>query len=293
MPDTNYTPYTKTEWKDGDQITTGKMTNIENGIAALSTQIGEALGGSYGSLNDRISNGLLHTDEDILFKRDLRIQKEHPALYFLDEEEGTFLGGIFQSTTNGENRIALAQSYSNKGKELFWLPSPTEHNEDDDNNIDNDNISYILLTSKNPVTIDQGGTGAQTPLDARINLGLGTVLTDISTLQNRVNGIAFSELLTVPQTYTLTIQRADSSKLSAYMVLVGSANDNGKTILLGHFTDAGTPTLVSLRSASGVTISTATTGQVTIKNTLTTNTNLYIKILVFYGTTLTFSIAKI
>ena len=290
MPDVkDYTPYTKTEWKDGDQITTNKMTNIENGIAALSTQIGEALGSSYSSLNDIISNGLLHTDEDILFKRDLRIQKEHPALYFLDEEEGTFLGGIFQSTTNGENRIALAQSYSNKGKELFWLPSPTEHVEDDDNNIDNDNISYILLTSKNPVTIDQGGTGAQTPLDARVNLGLGTVLTDISALQNRVNGIVFSELLTVSKNKTLTIQRVDTSKLSTYMVLVGSADDNGKTILLGHFTAGGTPTLVSLRTASGITRSTATTGQATIKNTL--DANLYIKILVFYGTTLTFSIA--
>ena len=277
MPDVkDYTPYTKTEWKDGDQITTNKMTNIENGIAALSTQIGEALGSSYSSLNDIISNGLLHTDEDILFKRDLRIQKEHPALYFLDEEEGTFLGGIFQSTTNGENRIALAQSYSNKGKELFWLPSPTEHVEDDDNNIDNDNISYILLTSKNPVTIDQGGTGAQTPLDARVNLGLGTVLTDISALQNRVNGIVFSELLTVSKNKTLTIQRVDTSKLSTYMVLVGSADDNGKTILLGHFTAGGTPTLVSLRTASGITRSTATTGQATIKNTL--DANLYIKI---------------
>lgn len=289
MPNTEYTPYTMTQWEDGAQITTNKMMNIENGIAALSTQIGDALGGSYGSLNDRISNGLLHTDEDILFKRDLRIQKEHPALYFLDEEEGTFLGGIFQSTTNGENRIALAQSYSNKGKELFWLPSPTEHNEDDDNNIDNDNISYTLLTSKNPVTIDQGGTGAQTPLDARVNLGLGTVLTDISALQNRVNGIVFSELLTVSKNKTLTIQRVDTSKLSTYMVLVGSADDNGKTILLGHFTAGGTPTLVSLRTASGITRSTATTGQATIKNTL--DASLYIKILVFYGTTLTFSIA--
>lgn len=291
MPNTDYTPYTKTTWQDGDQITTNKMMNIENGIAALSTQVGEALGSTYGSLNDIISNGLLHTDEDILFKRDLRIQKEHPALYFLDGEEGTFLGGIFQNTVNGENRIALAQSYSNKGKELFWLPSPTEHVEDDDDNNDNDNISYTLLTSKNPVTIDQGGTGAQTPLDARVNLGLGTVLTDISTLQNRVNGIVFSELLTVPQTQTLTIQRVDTSKLSAYIVLVGCANDNGKTILLGHFTATGTPTLVSLRSATGVTISTATTEQVTIKNTLTANANLYIKILVFYGTALTFSIA--
>ena len=289
MPNTEYTPYTITDWHDGDQITTDKMKNIESGIAALSTQIGDALGDSYSSLNDRISNGLLHTDEDILFKRDLRIQKEHPALYFLDGEEGTFLGGIFQNTVNGKNRIALAQSYSNKGKELFWLPSPTEHVEDDDDNVDNDNISYTLLTSKNPVTIDQGGTGAQTPLDARVNLGLGTVLTDISTLQNRVNGIAFSELLTVAKNKILTIQRADSSKLSAYMVLVGSANDNGKTILLGHFTAGGTPTLVSLRTASGITISTATTEKVTIKNTL--DASLYIKILVFYGTTLTFSIA--
>lgn len=206
MSNTDYTPYTKTTWQDGDQITTNKMTNIENGIAALSTQVGEALGDTYSSLNER-----------------------------MDEE--------------------------------------------------------FIRISDTPVTVAQGGTGATTAEDARVNLGLGAVLTDISTLQNRVNGIAFSELLTVAKTKTLTIQRADTSKLSAYMVLVGSANDNGKTILIGHFTIDGSPTLVSLRSASGVTIATPAAGKATIKNALTVDANLYIKILVFYGTTLTFSIA--
>ena len=206
MPNTEYTPYTITDWHDGDQITTDKMKNIESGIAALSTQVEEALGSTYGSLNERM-------DEDFI-----RV---------------------------GDTTVAVAQ----------------------------------------------GGTGATTAEDARVNLGLGAVLTDISTLQNKVNGIAFSELLTVAKNKILTIQRADSSKLSAYVVLVGSANDNGKTILLGHFTADGTPTLVSLRSASGVTIATPATGKATIKNTLTIDANLYIKILVFYGTTLTFSIA--
>ena len=206
MPNTEYTPYTITDWHDGDQITTDKMKNIESGIAALSTQVEEALGSTYGSLNERM-------DEDFI-----RV---------------------------GDTTVAVAQ----------------------------------------------GGTGATTAEDARVNLGLGAVLTDISTLQNKVNGITFSELLTVPKTKTLTIQRVDTSKLSAYVVLVGSANDNGKTILLGHFTADGTPTLASLRSASGVTIATQATGKATIKNTLTVDANLYIKILVFYGTTLTFSIA--
>ena len=206
MSNTEYTPYTMTEWHDGDQITTDKMTNIENGIAALSAQVGEALGSTYGSLNERM-------DEDF---------------------------------------ISIGNA---------------------------------------PVTVVQGGTGATTAEDARVNLGLGAVLTDISTLQNKVNGITFSELLTVAKTKTLTIQRADTSKLSAYMALVGSANDNGKTILIGHFTADGTPTLVSCRSASGVTIATPATGKATIKNSLTVDANLYIKILVFYGTTLTFSIA--
>lgn len=206
MPNTEYTPYTKTTWQDGDQITTNKMMNIENGIAALSAQVGEALGDTYGSLNERMD----------------------------------------------ENFIRVGDT---------------------------------------TVTVAQGGTGATTAEDARVNLGLGAVLTDISTLQNKVNGIGFSELLTVAKTKTLTIQRADTSKLSAYMVLVGSGNDNGKTILIGHFTADGTPTLVSLRSASGVTIATPAAGKATIKNALTVDSNLYIKILVFYGTTLTYSIA--
>lgn len=206
MPNTEYTPYTKTTWQDGDQITTNKMMNIENGIAALSAQVGEALGDTYGSLNERM-------DED------------------------------------------------------------------------------FIRVGDTTVTVAQGGTGATTAEDARVNLGLGAILTDVSALQNKVNGVAFSELLTVAKTKTLTIQRTDTSKLSAYMVLVGSANDNGKTILIGHFTADGTPTLVSLRSASGVTIATPAAGKATIKNALTVDTNLYIKILVFYGTTLTYSIA--
>ena len=283
MPDTNYTPYTKTTWQDGDQITTNKMMNIENGIAALSTQVEEALGSTYSSLNDRMVNGLINTDGNVLLKGDLQIQKEHPALYFLGEEGTLPLGGLYQvNDSQGNNRIVLYQRVPDSELEAFFLPVPSEHTAQ---------TYYSILTSKNPVTIACGGTGATTAEDARANLGLGTVLTDISTLQNRVKGIAFSELLTVAKTKTLTIQKVDTSKLSAYMVLVGSANDNGKTILLGHFTPDGTPTLVSLRSASGVTIATPATGKATIKNTLTVDANLYIKILVFCGTTLTFSIA--
>lgn len=283
MPDTNYTPYTKTTWQDGDQITTNKMMNIENGIAALSTQVEEALGSTYGSLNDRMVNGLINTDGNVLLKGDLRIQKEHPALYFLGEESTLPLGGLYQvNDGSGNNRIVLYQRVPDSELEAFFLPVPSEHTAQ---------TNYSILTSKNPVTIACGGTGATTAEDARANLGLGAVLTDISTLQNKVNGIGFSELLTVAKTKTLTIQRADTSKLSAYMVLVGGANDNGKTILLGHFTADGTPTLVSCRSASGITIATPTTGKATIKNSLTTDANLYIKILVFYGTALTFSIA--
>lgn len=282
MSNTEYTPYTMTKWHDGDQITTDKMTNIENGIAALSAQVGEALGSTYGSLNERMDDGLINISEGIAtLKGDLYIKKEHPGVYFFEEESARALGGLYQVNDSQENnRIALYQRVPGSEIEAFFLPVPSEHTAQ---------TNYSILTSKNPVTIACGGTGATTAEDARVNLGLGTVLTDISTLQNRVNGIVFSELLTVSNNKTLTIQRVDTSKLSTYMVLVGSADDNGKTILLGHFTAGGTPTLVSLRTASGITRSTATTGQATIKNTL--DASLYIKILVFYGTTLTFSIA--
>lgn len=205
MPNTEYTPYTKTEWEDGAQITTNKMMNIENGIAALSVQVGEALGDTYGSLNERM-------DED------------------------------------------------------------------------------FIRVGDTTVTVAQGGTGATTAEDARVNLGLGAVLTDISALQNKVNGVTFSELINIGTGKTLTLQRADTSKVCSYVVFVGSASNTGKDILIGHIVAAsGDSSLVSLRSASSVTIAT-TNGQATIQNNLS-SADLWIKILVLYGTTLTFSIA--
>lgn len=168
MPDTNYTPYTKTTWQDGDQITTNKMMNIENGIAALSTQVEEALGSTYGSLNDRMVNGLINTDGNVLLKGDLRIQKEHPALYFLGEESTLPLGGLYQvNDGSGNNRIVLYQRVPDSELEAFFLPVPSEHTAQ---------TNYSILTSKNPVTIACGGTGATTAEDARANLGLDILM---------------------------------------------------------------------------------------------------------------------
>lgn len=168
MPNTDYTPYTKTTWQDGDQITTDKMTNIENGIEALSNQVEEVLGNTYGSLNDRMTNGLINTDGDVLLKGDLRIQKEHPALYFLEEEGTSPLGGLYQvNDSQGNNRIVLYQRVPDSEIEAFFLPVPSEHTIQ---------TNYSILTSKNPVTIACGGTGATTAEEARANLGIASLI---------------------------------------------------------------------------------------------------------------------
>lgn len=168
MPNTDYTPYTKTTWQDGDQITTDKMTNIENGIEALSNQVEEVLGNTYGSLNDRMTNGLINTDGDVLLKGDLRIQKEHPALYFLEEESTSPLGGLYQvNDSQGNNRIVLYQRVPDSEIEAFFLPVPSEHTIQ---------TNYSILTSKNPVTIACGGTGATTAEEARANLGITSLI---------------------------------------------------------------------------------------------------------------------
>lgn len=168
MPNTDYTPYTKTTWQDGDQITTDKMTNIENGIEALSTQVEEVLGNTYGSLNDRMTNGLINTDGDVLLKGDLRIQKAHPSLYFLEEESASPLGGLYQvNDSQGNNRIVLYQRVPDSEIEAFFLPVPSEHTIQ---------TNYSILTSKNPVTIACGGTGATTAEEARANLGIASLI---------------------------------------------------------------------------------------------------------------------
>ena len=49
-------------------------------------------------------------------------------------------------------------------------------------------IGYSILTTKTPVTVAQGGTGASTAANARTNLGLGSMATETATNYVKTNG---------------------------------------------------------------------------------------------------------
>lgn len=79
------------------------------------------------------------------------------------------IGGIFQFYNTG--RLCLGQttpdaSTSFGNGERYLLPTPTDHS----------SVTYYhILTSKNPVTIAQGGTSATTAANAWTNLGGGSI----------------------------------------------------------------------------------------------------------------------
>lgn len=79
------------------------------------------------------------------------------------------------STATTDHRLLIYEyPYNSSGSrieyyERYSLPTPT--------NTITTNQLYSILTSKNAVTIAQGGTGATTSANARTNLGLGTAAT--------------------------------------------------------------------------------------------------------------------
>lgn len=68
----------------------------------------------------------------------------------------------YTATENGR-RLNFRQYGTNGKRENFNLPYTKEPA---------DNVNYYILTSKNPVTVEQGGTGATSKADALKNLGL-------------------------------------------------------------------------------------------------------------------------
>ncbi len=79
---------------------------------------------------------------------------------------GTNVGGIFQDM-EGANQFYMDEYTTGGIRECYLLPTPNATS----------TSFYDILTSKNAVTVAQGGTGATTAAGARTNLGLGSMAT--------------------------------------------------------------------------------------------------------------------
>lgn len=105
-----------------------------------------------------------------------------PTVEF-DDSRGPKLQ-IRASNTASSAQMMFEQKISDgSAYESFYLPDTTETLAA--------NQQYQILTEKDPVSVAQGGTGAETAAAARSNLGLGNVLSDVSGLQDALGGTAF------------------------------------------------------------------------------------------------------
>lgn len=121
------------------------------------------------------------------------------------EEDGSQIGSIGYNTAG---QLLVRQYNLETGKnEYYRLPLVTEGL--------SANNGYYFLTSKEPVTIAQGGTGAKTVPEAKNNLGIGTELW---------SGSWSSGDITVPDTDKYTMFLVRISNYSAYFPVIKYSN---------------------------------------------------------------------
>ena len=146
--------------KGGTGTTTANANNVFIGplnnkgvpsFRSLSTADIPDLSNSYLSLNGGTLNGNLYMNQQ-------------PIFFTPSDTTGTVsqLRATIKQTGTHKNRFTFWYNRPQGGAELFSLPLPSELTT---------NGYYDILTSKNPVTIAQGGTGAATSAQALTNLG--------------------------------------------------------------------------------------------------------------------------
>ena len=183
----SYSPHT---WEDGEKIIADNLNHIETGINDLSSdylgfknnlqeQVTSMITEAASDISETLDSGTLKksgTESARTMEGDLFITKSAPGLYFKKTSIGDIVGGIYHTTdNNSQNRLVLLQRVDGSAHaEGFFLPVP---------NINEQFASYQLLTTKDLVSIAQGGTGANTADLACTNLGAikksGDVVTGI------------------------------------------------------------------------------------------------------------------
>ena len=192
MPLNSYSPHT---WEDGEKIIADNLNHIETGINDLSSdylgfknnlqeQVTSMVTEAAADVSEILDSGTLKksgTESARTMEGDLFITKTAPGLYFKKTSAGDVVGGIYHTVdNNSQNRLVLLQRVDESAyAEGFFLPIPSTNEQF---------ASYQLLTTKNLVSIAQGGTGANTADLACTNLGAikksGDIVTGILKIQD-------------------------------------------------------------------------------------------------------------
>lgn len=124
------------------------------------------------------------------------------GLEFQNSSEA-IVGGVYQDMWNDNNQVYINEFTSENKKECYLLPSPTASAD-----------SYFdILTSKNAVTVAQGGTGAATAAAAAENLGVVKIAGD--TMTGTLNVPHMRVYDTPYPMYAFVSQSSDTTALGA------------------------------------------------------------------------------
>jgi hypothetical protein len=146
-----YTPYYPGGWQSGEEggtpITPAALNNIENGIGGAVAKSGDTMTGSLSMTNGSV----------------LRFKPASGR----ENRVGYIYSTVVSATDKSRIGVAVYATDNTTYPDYFAFPDPTERTTDGNN-------SFMLLSTKNPVTIPQGGTNATTAKGARSNLSAAT-----------------------------------------------------------------------------------------------------------------------
>lgn len=231
--------YKKQNWQSNELLTSEKLNHMEDGIATANTIVTQSTAGLM-AVEDKIKlDGIAAGAAVTSVNNQTGAVSVTPAnINAVDKFGDTMVGPL---TLNSDYEGARAIHFYVNETETGWLTTKDQTNAmqfvQQNPNVagayshfelpapnDNPYGFYDILTTKSPVLVTQGGTGATTPAQARANLEITPA---------NIGAVAKTgDTMTGP----LTLNNVDLIQTNGY--LVGSANDGiNHAIKLGHVND--------------------------------------------------------
>ena len=229
-----YTPYYSEGWKSGEEggtpITPAALNNMEAGIEAANN-VGDPVTVSHGGTGATTAAGartnLGITPANIgaaglaarnVFTDNQIIQKDTPTIAFYNANSETLSARIYETIDGGLNTRLIfgVRKNGSSWDEQYRLPAP---------DVRQALASYDILTTKSPVTVAQGGTGAANAKAAKANLGAAAniVLDQTSETATWTNLYQALDAIDTLDTATVRMSGAVASKLTGGKIAAGLA----------------------------------------------------------------------